>query len=116
MAVRARSTTPQEVTLVSPKELSIRWDDGHQSSYDADYLRLQCRCDQCTSSDNMASRMLVQALLMDDGLDFSSVEILDVRAFGSVGLAFLFSDGHGDWVYTFEHLRAICPEELGGRT
>ena len=108
--------TPLEVTLVNPTELRILWEDGHESAFDADFLRLQCRCRACVSQ-GTGLGMVVWALTTPEGYDPPPVTIQHVKVVGGLALGLSFSDGHEDALFTFDHLRSICPcEGCAGRS
>ncbi len=102
-------TTP---VYVGPSEdrqsLAIRWLDGHVSTYEPRYLRLQCPCAQCV--EEMSGRPL-----LDPANVPADLYPLEIRYVGRYALAFQWSDGHATGIYPFELLRELCrcPECLG---
>src|SRR4051812_20915598 len=85
--------------------LHILWSDEHRSVLEIGYLRRKCPCVMCK---NAASRT------PDGGIQLPSfaskpVEILKTETVGNYAIHFSFSDGHGTGIYSYEHLRKICP-------
>ena len=81
--------------------ISIDWDDGHISKYEARYLRLNCGCAECV--EEWSHRKL---------LDPASVPP-DLRAedhlmVGRYAVQFLWSDSHYTGIYPFNVLRQLC--------
>ncbi|MBM3745891.1 MAG: DUF971 domain-containing protein [Acidobacteria bacterium] len=82
--------------------LSIRWPDGHVSSYGPQYLRDHCPCAACVSRPAPAAAS--PFVMLQPALKIAAAEPAGVYA-----LHLEFSDGHNSGFYTFEHLRTICP-------
>jgi DUF971 family protein len=97
-------TTPAEIRKKKGEEITIRWQDGHTSTYAARHLRGLCPCAQCVSE--TTGQRLVFAEHIDPG-----VQIAAARTVGHYALNFEFSDGHGTGIFSFEYLRRICPCE-----
>jgi len=98
----ARSPVPVEVRQDGPDALRIAWSDGHESTYPVAYLRRHCRCAACVEE-------WTGKILRDPSSIPDDVRPLEVRPVGRYALTFSWSDGHDTGIYTFEHLRAICP-------
>ncbi len=102
-------TTP---VFVGPTEdrqaLAIRWLDGHVSTYEPRYLRLQCPCAQCV--EEMSGRPLLDPASVPE-----DVYPLEIRYVGRYALAFHWSDAHATGIYPFDLLRELCrcPQCLG---
>jgi len=95
-------TTPVEITRSGEADVRILWRDGHESVYPARYLRQNCRCAGCVE-EMTGKQLLDEEALPDD------VVPLSLQLVGSYAIQPQFSDGHGTGIYTFEHLRRICP-------
>ncbi|HXF95023.1 MAG TPA: DUF971 domain-containing protein [Gemmatimonadales bacterium] len=78
-------------------DVRIRWSDGHEAVYPADYLRRACCCAVCLEGG------LAPADIPAD------VHPLEIRAVGNYAIRFAWSDGHTAGVYPFGYLRALCP-------
>ena len=95
---------PRKVELLPDGGLLVQWTDGHRSSYPSRALRLACRCANCEDEWTGAARL-------DAGSIPASIRLSEVKPVGRYGLSLIFSDGHGTGIYTFAHLRDICPCE-----
>ena len=83
--------------------LRILWDDGHDCLYPVRMLRLECRCAHCVEE------MTGAPLLREDDVPMD-VKPLQISPVGRYAIQFDWSDGHDTGIYTFEVLRALCPE------
>ena len=91
--------------------VDIVWSDGHPSHYDFAYLRENCPCASCNEERNK------KAVLV--GFAGSSSPLLPMykpkpRAqaavpVGNYAIQISFSDGHGAGIFSYDHLRTICP-------
>ena len=83
-------------------ELGIVWEDGHESYYPGHYLRCACACARCV--DEMSGRKILE----DDRVP-NDVEILELHPVGNYAISFRWSDGHDTGIYSYRHLRNLCP-------
>jgi DUF971 family protein len=95
-------STPLEITRVGEHDVRILWKDGHESHYPARYLRQNCRCAACVEE-------MTGKALLDPGSVGEDVVPLSLQLVGNYAIQPQFSDGHNTGIYTFEHLRRICP-------
>jgi len=96
------STTPIEITRAREHDLCVLWSDGHESFYPARYLRLRCRCAGCV--EEMTGRPLLDQSAVPQDVHPSALQLV-----GNYALQPTWSDGHTTGIYTFDHLRSICP-------
>lgn len=82
--------------------VEMAWADGHQSTFPVAYLRDQCPCARCTKERREQGKSLPMATV-------DSVRIEEMEKIGGYAIRFRFSDGHNVGIYSFDHLRAICP-------
>jgi len=94
------SMKPLEIKLISERALQINWDEGHESIYFADYMRLNCPCALCEKLQLRTKPELFKKL---DDIQFSKWEKL-----GNYAVKVWFSDGHSTGIYRYELLREIC--------
>jgi len=95
--------TPTNVAQSAADRLEITWADGHACEYPVRMLRLECRCASCIEEGT--GRPILDATGVPD--DVRPERIAPV---GRYALQFFWSDGHDTGIYTFEVLRALCPE------
>ncbi len=85
--------------------INIEWSDGHRSALEISYLRRKCPCVMCKN---------VEQRTPDGGVELPSfqskpVEIVASAPVGNYALNFRFNDGHDTGIYSYDHLRKICP-------
>lgn len=91
---------PTEIVEESDREISVTWDDGAVTRYDAPALRRACPCASCVN-EWTGEKMLSDESVADD-LTIGSTSIV-----GRYALNFHFSDGHDTGIYSFQYLRKI---------
>lgn len=85
--------------------LTIEWADGHKSALELSYLRRKCPCVMCKSEDLRTPDGGVEL----PGFQAKPMDILASAPVGNYAVNFRFNDGHDTGIYSFEHLRKICP-------
>jgi DUF971 family protein len=93
--------------------VDITWSDGHASHYDFVYLREECPCATC--NDERAKKGSMAAAAPGSSA-FSPLPMFKPKPraeaasqVGNYALSIKFSDGHATGIYSYEHLRTICP-------
>jgi len=99
------STDPASVDISKGSGVTIVWKDGHRSEYDLQYLRDRCPCAMCGKLEKPAAQQLSNPL----PLYKARARIQDVEMVGHYALRFFWNDGHSTGIYSYEHLRNICP-------
>jgi ATP-binding protein involved in chromosome partitioning len=92
---------PQKMAQAGPKELSITWNDGHESVYPVRLLRLSCKCAHCV--EEMSGKPM-----LDPSTVSEAVEPTVINPVGRYAIHIAWSDGHTSGIYTYEHLRGLC--------
>ena len=96
--------TPTAIELdVGANQLDVTWADGHVSHYSGGYLRHACPCAECCGHVPGEKEPPPWEQVKD-------VRVSHVAPVGTYALRFTLSDGHSTGLYTYTHLRAICPE------
>ena len=93
---------PKALRQAAPDVLEITWNDGHRSLYPVVYLRRSCRCAGCV--DEWTGKPI-----LDPHKVAETVRPIEIKPVGRYALSVDWSDGHSSGIYTFEHLRSICP-------
>ena len=94
--------TPLEIKKTGPREITVRWSDGHTSVFNTRYLRSECMCANCVN-EITGKRMLDPKSVPED------ITVTAAQHVGRYGVKFVFSDRHDDGIYTWERLRQLCP-------
>ncbi len=91
-----------EITQLSEHRVQILWKDGHESVYTSFALRTGCRCALCV--DEISGNQRLREESISKGVHPRSIDPV-----GRYAISFRWSDGHSTGIYTFEHLRELCP-------
>lgn len=97
--------------------VDITWSDAHTSHYDFLYLREHCPCATCKEAREGHGEVDPQTAGGSAALPMFKPKIT-VRAASAVGnyaVQIEFTDGHSTGIYSFDHLREICPCEACAR-
>jgi len=101
---------PEHIAISKSKGIEIDWKDGHHSSYSVALLRDECPCATCTGAHGTVPQKT----------DFSAPKspfqmykpgpkMLQVEPVGSYAVRIHWNDGHSSGIYSWDHLRDICP-------
>ena len=113
-----KKPTSVKVHVSTGQGVEITWSDGHASHYDFAYLRDLCPCALCNDEREKKARIGATS-----GVGGSAVLPMfkpkatarKATAVGNYAVQIEFSDGHSTGIYSFEHLREICPCEACAR-
>ena len=99
-----------KVHVTTGEGVEITWSDGHASRYDFPYLRDHCPCAVCNDerekNEKTSAKPGGAALLP---MYKPRVTAKKATAVGNYAIQIEFSDAHATGIYSFEHLREICP-------
>src|SRR5579863_9307428 len=104
------STDPEHIAISKSKGIKIDWKDGHASSYELGYLRDECPCATCTGAHGTPPTTK-PAAASPFQMYKPTLKMVDVESVGNYAIRIMWSDGHSTGIYSFEHLRKICPCE-----
>jgi len=98
-----------KVHVTTGEGVEISWSDGHTSRYDFVYLRDQCPCAVC--NDERGKKETLSAKTGGSVLPMFKPRptAKAAKAVGNYAIQIDFSDGHSTGIYSFSHLREICP-------
>jgi DUF971 family protein len=99
-----KSTEPKNIDVSLSSGVQIDWADGHHSRYTLEYLREHCPCAVCTHAPERHREASSPFPMFKKVLKMDAVEPV-----GRYALQFKWNDGHSSGIYSFEHLRNICP-------
>jgi DUF971 family protein len=103
---------PEHIAISKSKGIEIDWKDGHHSSYGTEYLRDWCPCAGCTGAHgteprDKTSEKPVQANPFQ--MFKPAMKMVSIEPVGSYAMKIAWSDGHDTGIYSYDHLRSICP-------
>ena len=89
-------------------ELAISWNDGSESYLDLQFLRRACPCAACGGEPDVLGNIIGSR---QGGISYSdnSFELAGFQVVGGYALQPSWRDGHNTGIYSFDHLRRICP-------
>ena len=102
------STNATSIDISKSAGITIVWSDGHRSEYDLQYLRDRCPCATCGSKTHRPAAAPAGGLTPLPMFK-ARPKIQDVETIGRYAIRLFWSDGHSTGIYSFDHLRAICP-------
>lgn len=91
---------PTRIERVGDSGLKVVWSDGHESLYSWVLLRTSCPCAACR-------RPGFSGLVMAP----ADIRPLEIKPVGRYAMAVRWSDGHTTGIFSYEHLRSLCPCE-----
>lgn len=109
MDVKVRVSTGEGVDVV--------WSDAHASHYDFAYLRQNCPCATCREERDEHSRFDAKTAVGSAALPMFKPRITAraASAVGNYAIQIEFTDDHAAGIFSFDHLREICPCEACSR-
>jgi DUF971 family protein len=103
-----------KVHVTTGEGVEITWSDGHTSRYDFPYLRDHCPCALC--NDERAKNEKFGASTGAPAQSSNPLPMFKPRAkaksataVGNYAIQIEFTDGHSTGIFSFDHLRQICP-------
>ena len=106
---------PAHIAISKSRGMKIDWEDGHKSEFTVALLRDQCPCASCTGAEGgEPQRTNYQAEAREqDRNPFKmfkpGIRMLAVTEVGTYAVRIDWNDGHNTGIYSFRHLRQICP-------
>jgi DUF971 family protein len=91
--------------------VDITWSDGHASHYDFHYLRDECPCATCNDEREKKRAFTSAGPASAAALPMFKPKptAKSANAVGNYAIQFTFTDGHATGIYSYDHLRTICP-------
>jgi ATP-binding protein involved in chromosome partitioning len=93
---------PEEIVGLLRSKITVKWADGHLTTYPARDLRLACRCASCVEETSGRS-------ILDPSTVPTTVRANAIDLVGQYAISINWSDGHNTGIYRFIELRAACP-------
>ena len=104
-----------KVHVTTGEGVEITWSDGHVSRYEFPYLRDHCPCAVCNDERARKEKLSEAARAAALPMFKPRVTAKAAKSVGNYAIHIEFSDGHSTGIYSYEHLREICPCETCGR-
>lgn len=97
---------PEHIAISKSSGIKIDWRDGHYSDYSLAWLRDHCPCATCSGLHGTTPEKpgVSPFPMFKPVLKMNSVEPV-----GQYAIRIYWSDGHSTGIYSFDHLRDICP-------
>jgi DUF971 family protein len=109
------TTDPEHIAVSKSKGIEIDWKDGHHSSFGVEYLRDWCPCAQCTGAHGTEPREKTTSKPAAAANPFQMYKpknkMVGIEPIGNYAIRITWNDGHATGIYSFDHLRSICPCE-----
>ena len=111
-----KKPTSLKVHLSTGEGVDITWADSHSSHYDFPYLRDFCPCAMCNDEREQKAKATAE------GKSSAALPMYKPRVtakaatpVGNYAIQIQFSDSHATGIFSFSHLREICPCESCAR-
>ena len=102
---------PEHIAISKSKGIQIDWKVGHHSDYGLGYLRDECPCASCTGAHGTEPQKTNYAT--PDANPFQmfkpSIKMTNVEPVGNYAVQIFWNDGLSTGIYSYDHLRKICP-------
>jgi len=104
-----KKPTSLKVHVSTGEGVEVAWADGHASRYSFPYLRDHCPCAMCNDEREKKAQAGSSAAVLP--MYKPRVTAKGAKPVGNYAVQIDFSDGHATGIYSFGHLREICPCE-----
>ena len=109
-----KKPTAIKVHVKTGAGVDITWADGHVSHYEFAYLREECPCATC--NDERGKKEAFAATAAPGSSSFPALPMFKAKpraaaatVVGSYAVQISFTDGHSTGIFSYDHLRTICP-------
>lgn len=99
---------PRSIERIGEEFLAIVWEDGHESFYEAPFLRGRCPCADCRTRREDPNPLKLAA----PRSGYAPPYIAGVDEVGNYAVRIRWGDGHASGIYDFALLRSLCPCDL----
>ena len=106
-----KKPTDVKVHVSNGAGLDIVWFDGHRSHYEFAFLRDECPCATCNDQRRKKETAKVPGAIGSSVLPMykPKMSARGAKPLGNYALQIEFTDGHSSGIYSYDHLRTICP-------
>ncbi|NPA92074.1 MAG: DUF971 domain-containing protein [Chloroflexi bacterium] len=109
------TTMPKPTSITADRkkaELTIVWEDGHESVYSFSLLRHACPCAECAGGHENMRRDPDPVVFYLPTEDSPRTHIKAIDPVGNYGINIIWEDGHHYGIYNWGYLRKLCPCEV----
>ena len=108
-----KKPTSVKIHVSNGAGVDVVWADGHASHYEFAYLREECPCATCNDAREKKASLgkLASPLKSSPALPMFTPKPRAQAAtqVGNYAIQISFTDGHSTGIYSYDHLRNICP-------
>ena len=100
-----------KVHVTSGAGVDITWSDAHASHYEFAYLREECPCATCNDERIRKSAVPGAGPTSSPALPMFKPKprAQSATTVGNYAIQITFTDGHATGIFSYDHLRSICP-------
>ncbi|MBV9498655.1 MAG: DUF971 domain-containing protein [Acidobacteriaceae bacterium] len=102
---------PEHIAISKSTGIKIDWRDGHHSDYMLAYLRDECPCATCSGARGTEPQKSNYSNPSPFPMFKPALKMNSVEPVGQYAIRIYWNDGHNTGIYSFDHLRNICPCE-----
>ena len=102
---------PEHIAISKSNGIKIDWLGGHHSDYPLVYLRKQCPCATCTGAHGQEPKPYREPEPNPFQMFAPRLKMDKIEAVGNYAIRIDWNDGHNTGIYSYDHLRKICPCE-----
>ena len=105
------ASDPLHIAVSKSKGLSIDWADGHRSEYANTWLRDNCPCASCTGAHGTEPEKSSYSKTSSGPFQMyqAKLRMESIEEVGTYAIRIRWNDGHSTGIYSYDHLRSICP-------
>ena len=92
-------------------ELAIKWDDGREDFISLENLRRACPCAGCKGEVDIMGNVYKN---LEKVLTPKAFELVRIVGVGGYAVQPVWADGHSTGIYSFDYLKQLAGENLGG--
>lgn len=107
-AVKPRAE-PEHIAISKSTGIKVDWKDGHHSEYTLEWLRDECPCATCTGAHGTEPQKTSHSNPNPFQMYKPKLKMNSVEPVGRYAVRIFWNDGHSSGIYSFQHLREICP-------
>ncbi len=100
---------PEHIAISKSTGIKIDWRDGHHSDYTNGYLRDECPCATCTGAHGTEPQKTNYRKQELFPMYKPTLKMNSVEEVGQYAVRIHWNDGHSTGIYSYDHLRKICP-------